>query len=93
MISHDPDEAPEMPPNMARDAEALGMQPIHVICMEKGSSDPGVSFYALTPFMPRTGDRIDLEDGKTCEVARTYFRIVRHGNLVLSPNVIAYRVQ
>jgi hypothetical protein len=43
--------------------------------------------------MPRTGDRIDLEDGKTCEVARTYFRIVRHGNLVLSPNVIAYRVQ
>ena len=45
---------------------------------------------AMTPFLPRPGDQLQLEDGQYCTVARVYFKVGRLGDqFALVPNVYA----
>src|SRR5687768_7953014 len=96
MISYDPDEKPGIDPEANAEAEKLGMRLIHVICDERGAQvgDAGaVSFMAMSPYLPRPGERIILEDGTTCDVLRVIHKVTR-GPLkapMLVPNVIAVR--
>jgi hypothetical protein len=82
-------------------AEWTRTHPFVVICDEAGSQVgdvAGVSFIALGAFLPSRGDRILLEDGRTCEMKRTYFKLVRCDDgegaeaVVLVPSVYAVAV-
>ena len=79
------------------------MHPVHVVCDEPNApvgDAAGISFIALVPFIPREGDRIGLEDGRTCEVKRVYHKVVARRNpegqaksIQLIPNVVAYLIR
>ncbi|MCH8823212.1 MAG: hypothetical protein IH984_06845 [Planctomycetes bacterium] len=102
-INYDPDAKPEVTKEMLEEAEELRLQLVNVICDEQGAKvgDPdGVTFIALVPFLPRTGDRIELQDGNMCEVKRTYFRVVQSNSdsgqimsIKLHPTVVAHRIK
>lgn len=98
-IEYDPDARPQVTEEMLRDAKELGLHPINVICDEQGAKvgdQSGLSFIALVPSVPRQGDRIGLEDGRTCEVQRVYFKVVSRrddtgkiSSIILVPSVYA----
>jgi hypothetical protein len=64
----------------ATQAEALnsGLSAVCVVCDEdpevKGADKGSAWFIAFTPFLPRVGDRLELEDGTLCRVQRVGFR-------------------
>lgn len=98
LINYDPDGKPEITREMTQLATALRMHIVHVICDEPAGEegeegDPawaGVSFAAVMPFLPRVGDEIRLEDGKTCRVERVIYRVfTRDGCVCANPNVYA----
>lgn len=99
MLSYDPDAKPEIPAEMIEEGRELGLHPVHFICDEPGAKvgdQTGVSFFALVPFLPSVGDRLRLEDGKTCEVKRVYWKVWGRRDtatnleaLFASPNVVA----
>ena len=98
MINYDPDSKPEIDPEAMAEAEQLGLRVIHVICDEAGAKvgdQSGVSFVTFGDFLPRAGDRMQLEDGTVCEVKRVYFKLSRPDGSrlsVLVPNVLATRI-
>lgn len=98
MISRDPSEKPAMDSEAFERATSMGLNPISVICDEPGSKVGdvgGVSFVSFGHFIPRAGDRIELEDGTVCEVVRVHYRLSRTGGdsmTTLVPNVYAVRV-
>ena len=102
-VSYDPDKAPLAGAAVFDQARELGMQVVNVICAERGShaEEPSVvSFIATVPFLPRSGDRIELPDGTIVEVFRSYFRAVGDSQRTagetswhLVPNVVAYPVE
>jgi hypothetical protein len=101
MISYDPDKAPSASPELIDAAKRMGMKIVQVICDEPGAqvgADTGVSFFAAVDFIPRIGDKIDLEDGRSCEVKSVHFKVVTmRGSggkaefINLFPNVYAMR--
>ena len=100
-IEYDPDVRPELTMEMLLDAQDWGLHPVHILCDEPDAAvgdESGVSFWALVASVPRQGDRIDLEDGGTCEVQRVAFKVSckRDGtgkiaSIILIPNVYAVR--
>lgn len=79
-VNYDPDGIPELTAGMLEQAAELDLQILNVICDEPGArygDNTGVSFAVLSQNLPRQGDRLILEDGKTCEVKRVYFKTVR----------------
>ena len=100
LINYDPDRTPNITNKMMEDAKQSGLHPVAIICDELGSKvgdEGGVSFAALVSFIPRQGDRIILEDKRTCEVKRVYYNIVskksvegKAESIMLIPNVTAY---
>ena len=71
------------------------MQHFHDICVNPTDATDAVSFSAYGPFLPRTGDRLDLEDGTVCQVTRVLFGFSRGGATKFPtyvPNVYAERV-
>jgi len=94
MISRDPDKTPDIDPEAVAEALKQGLHPIAVICDEPGAKvgDPvGVQFIAFVAFMPRIGEEIRLQDGKTCQVTRIVYKVTRlFGNSIfMMPNVRA----
>jgi hypothetical protein len=96
-LSYDPDERPRPSDEMIDCAVRNGMHVINVMCDERGSTvgdHTCASFAAIVTFLPRAGDRIGLEDGRTCEVTRVYFKIARvQGHVSLFPNVYAVLIE
>ena len=100
LINYDPDEIPNITNEMLEDAKQFGLHPVVIICDEPNSQvgdERGVSFAALVSFIPRQGDRIVLEDKRTCEVRRVYYKVVlrksangKAESIMLFPNVAAY---
>lgn len=100
LINYDPDRTPNITNEMMEDAKQFGLHPVVIICDESSSKvgdQTGISFAALVSFIPRKGDRIILEDKRTCEVRRVYYKIVSRKNsdgkaesIMLVPNVTAY---
>ena len=92
-LSYDPDEAPRPSEELFAFAEQAGLHVINVMCDVPGAAvgdHTCVSFAAAVAFLPHKGDRITIEDGRTCEVNRVYFKVARVNNLVsLVPNVLA----
>lgn len=96
-INYEPDGVPHIDPVLVERASAKGLHPVHVICYEPGAGpdDPGgVTFIAFTPFAPRGGDKIQLEDGSICAVDRVLYGMARQtdGMVLLVANVLAVRV-
>ena len=80
MISYEPHEVPDLPSKLTNIADKLHLHVVHVICVEPGAKigdANGVAFFTMTPFIPRNGDRIQLEDGNACLVRGTYWKITR----------------
>ncbi len=100
LINYDPDGIPILTDDILEEAEQLRLHPVLVLCDEPGArvgTLTGVSFVALVAFIPRHGDRIVLEDGRTCEVNRVYYKVTTRKNarekaksVLLVPNVTAY---
>ena len=103
LVNRDPDGLPMLTDTMCRHAKELGLHIVQIICDEDRAEigdQTGVSFFALVSFIPRQGDRIKLDDGRTCEVEKVYFKIARHKDrngkdesLMLMPNVYALLVE
>ncbi|MCK6465848.1 MAG: hypothetical protein L6Q93_13555 [Phycisphaerae bacterium] len=99
LINHDPDGKPQLTDELRLDAKELGLHVVHVVCAEpdaKVSDEHGVSYFALAPSVPTIGDRIMLENGRTCEVRRVYWKTVsshdsagKVRSILLIPNVYA----
>jgi hypothetical protein len=95
IINYDPDKAPDLPPKMLEEAIRLGMTVVHVMCRKGIGNDPdnpGVTFVALTPGIPRIGEFILLQDGKGCRVENVFWHVCINpitGSPLLVPNVIA----
>lgn len=83
-ISYDPDAVPDLPIEFLKGADRMRMKVVQVICDEPGAKvgdATGVSFFLAVHFVPRIGDRIGLQDGKTCQVIRVFHRIVPMDNV------------
>lgn len=103
MISYDSDRAPEGSGQLLELAKVLGQQLVNVICDEPGArvgDAGGVSFLAITPGVPSKGDRIELQDGRRCEVVRVLYKVTSIGGMqgkpeafALVPNVLAILVE
>ncbi|WP_406693935.1 hypothetical protein V5E97_23125 [Singulisphaera sp. Ch08] len=77
-ISYDPSKTPDLEPGAMEEAVKMGLIPISVICTEEGSDEfNGVQFDAFVSVVPRIGERLLLEDGTACEVARVYHKVVK----------------
>ncbi len=89
----DPSGLPPISEELIQQAKMENYQIVYVICAQyESESEHGscVSFMALTPFLPRPGDHLQLEDGQFCSVTRVYFKVGRLGdNFALVPNVYA----
>jgi hypothetical protein len=102
-INYDPDAKPHASREMFEEADLLGLEIVNVICDEQGAKvgdATGVSFAAMTAFLPRAGDRISLKDGTVCEVKRVHFNLSQRNDdqgrmqsLALVPNVVAYKIK
>src|SRR5262245_12442188 len=100
LVNRDPDGKPQVTEAMLQRARELRYHLVNVICDEPGAKvgdHTCISFIALVPFLPRSGDRITLENGRTCEVRTAYFKVVKAEDdvgsadaILLMPNVIAY---
>jgi hypothetical protein len=103
IVNRDPDAEPELTDAMIQRARETGYQSIYVICDERGAKvgDIGaISFVALVPFLPRKGDRIFLENGRTCEVQNACYKVFKTrdkfgtaDSIVLTPTVVAFLVE
>jgi hypothetical protein len=98
MLSYDPNKVPELDIAACAEAQEIGLHPINIICDEpnaKEGDNTGVSFIAFVNDIPRIGERIKLEDNKTCEVKRVYYKLAHiplRKVVVLVPNIYAIRI-
>ena len=100
LVNRDPDRVPKATEAMIRWAKETNQQLVHVICDEPGAvvgDQVGINFFAIVPFLPRSGDRITLENGRVCEVKLTLFSVARLPDpasgsevIALIPNVVAH---
>ena len=92
-ISYDPDQTPNLSKEALAAARARGQQIVYVICDEEGAKvgdTGGVSFFAATPYIPRIGEEIELQDKSICVVQSIIWRVVMHAGRdtpLLVPNV------
>jgi hypothetical protein len=100
-FNRDADDLPELSQAMIARAVQQNMHPVAVTLEEPGAieDDPSLEFYALMSFIPRSGDRIVLENGRVCEVERVYYQIHRNADaaganetITLTPTVVAVAV-
>ena len=89
-ICRDSSSLPPVSEELIQQAKAANYQIVYVVCHQNADDESCVSFMAMTPFLPRPGDQLQLEDGKFCSVERVYFKVGRLGeNFALVPNVYA----
>lgn len=63
---------------MSEEAEINRLHPVNIICDEPNAcvgDNVGVSFLALVSSISRGGDEIKLEDGRSCEVKKSFTRL------------------
>jgi len=99
MIEYDPDKKAEVTAEIVKAAERYRLHIINVLCDPPGAKiedQTGVAFISLSPFLPRPGDKIDLEDGRVCKVKGVSFQVVTERDskgkarfCALVPNVYA----
>lgn len=96
-LNYDADKRTVLSEAMQRAAMESRLAIVHFICAEPNAKvdDPtGVSFFALTPSVPRVGERIELQDGKKCDVRAVLYKVVSDGEVIqLVANVVAVWVQ
>ena len=102
-ICHGPDDMPEITVAAMKEAMALGLHPIHVICDETGAKvgdQRGMSFIAMVAFVPQVGDRVLLERDRVCDVKRVLYKVGKRLDdkgkveiITLVPNVYAVLVE
>ena len=90
-INYDANGRPEMSAALAEFASQANQQIAHVICDEPGAQvgdEGGVSFLTAVPEVPRSGEKIQLEDGSMCTVVNVIYRVAMFdGITMLVPNV------
>jgi hypothetical protein len=100
-FDRDPDEIPRPSQAMIARAMQSNMHAVAVTLEEPGTieDDPALEFHALVSFIPRSGDRIVLENGRVCEVERVYYQISRttddpggEETVILTPTVVAVAI-
>src|SRR5258708_2323658 len=79
-INYDPSDKAKPTPEMVEMAKTLNYHIVNVLCFENQDADAddneGMSFLSLCPTIPRIGEKINLEDGKSCIVRRVVFKAV-----------------
>ena len=87
-VNRDPSGLPPVGKELIQQAKAENYQIVHVVCDQTEDDNSCVSFMAMTPFLPRPGDQLQLEDGQFCSVTRVYFKVGRLGDhFALVPTV------
>ena len=85
-----PKGLPPVGKDLVEQAKQENYQIVYVVCDQTGDDESCVSFMAMTPFLPRPGDQLQLEDGQYCSVMRVYFKVGRLGDhFALVPTVFA----
>ncbi|OJW27571.1 MAG: hypothetical protein BGO49_25195 [Planctomycetales bacterium 71-10] len=99
MISYDPSKTPDLPLGALEAGLREGLRPVNIICDPPGAKhgdQTGVSFAVMLSFLPRMGDRLNLQDGSTCEVVRVYHKVAtmpNGGYFTLMPTVYAVALE
>jgi hypothetical protein len=96
-INRDPDAVYEASAELKREAKERGWPLVHVVLdVEDDADGPPISFWAITPAVPRIGDKIRTENKKYCQVLEVLFCVssqqIRDGEepiMALTPNVYA----
>ena len=89
-VNRDPKGLPPVGKDLVEQAKAENYQIVYVVCDQAVDDESCVSFMAMTPFLPRPGDQLQLEDGQYCSVMRVYFKVGRLGDhFALVPTVYA----
>lgn len=96
LINRDPEGSPEPTDEMIRLAKKEHAHIVQILCDEPGAKSGdqvGMSFMAVTHFIPRRGDWIRLENGDSCLVDHVIFQTHRTENCIeLVPAVAAVLV-
>ncbi len=73
LVNKDPDKLTEVTAEQVMLAKKCGYQLVHVVI----DDDEGnmVAFVSAVSFIPRVGDTITIEDGKTCRVLGVTFKV------------------
>jgi hypothetical protein len=89
-INRDPSGLPPVSDELIQRAKSENYHVVHVVCGDSADDESCTSFMAMTPFLPRPGDQLQLEDEKFCNVIRVYFKVGRLGDqITLVPTVYA----
>jgi hypothetical protein len=92
-INYDADGKPEIDGAALALARSIGYHVINVICdLPKANVGDvgGVSFSCMVAFVPRKGERIELDDGTICEVSDVLYKTSSfEGQHLLAVNVYA----
>lgn len=101
MTEYDPDKRPVPSEEELACARENGLHLVQIMCDEpeaKVGDHTGMTCIALASFIPRPGDKIDLEDKTTCVVRSVRHNVVTKRNsdgsakcVVLYPIVVAVR--
>mgnify|MGYP001390854904 CR=1 FL=1 len=72
LINKDPEKSAEVTPEQIALCRKCGYQLAHIVL----DDDDGnvCSFMSALPFLPRKGEVIKIEDGKSCQVIGTSFK-------------------
>ena len=102
-MKYDSDARSQLPnEELLQQAIARGLQVINVVCDDptaKRGDTVGMSFIALVSHIPRTGERLQLDDNSICVVQTVLHKMTRvrdgSGNdaVTFLPNVYAQRIQ
>ncbi len=85
LINKDPEKAAEVTPEQIALARKCGYQLAHIVLDDEEGNC--CSFIAALPFLPRKDEIIKIEDGKSCKVYGTSFKV---GTLKVDGVVVKY---
>ncbi len=92
-VSRDPDKKPTVSPQLHEYAVMQNKQIVSVAVFDGDVDDPdteSMNFVCATPFIPRIGESIRLENGVLVKVLDIEYRVVTSGDVVmLWPNLLA----
>lgn len=77
-LQYDPDKKPEVKHWQVEYALKKNLNIVNIICDEDGAKPgdaSGVAFIALVHTVPRIGERIILQDGRSCQVRQVFWKV------------------
>jgi hypothetical protein len=91
-LNYDRNQTSQVDPTQFEEAKGLGLKLFNILCCDGTTNGYNVSFVGYGDFVPRVGERIGLQDGKTCVVESVVYAAKPTGDtgfVLIVPNVYA----